>query len=103
MSFNQSRLTLIQNAKTLAPSNRQRGAYDCDESPAIAEFKGVLQADAYASFDTIFEDVTVREAAYWAHARRKFHDLHAARPTPLTIEALRRIAELYLIEAEILG
>jgi len=43
------------------------------------------------------------EAACWAHARRKFHDLHAARPTALTTEALRRIAELYVIEAEIRG
>ena len=43
------------------------------------------------------------EAACWAHARRKFHDLHVARPSPLTTEALRRIAELYLIEADIRG
>ncbi|OEZ83369.1 transposase IS66 family protein [Janthinobacterium sp. HH104] len=45
----------------------------------------------------------MHEAACWVHARRKFHDLHAARPTPLTTEALRRIAELYVIEAEIRG
>ena len=69
----------------------------------LARFEGVLQADAYAGFNALFEDGTVREAACWAHARRKFHDLHAARPTPLTTEALRRIAELYVIEAEIRG
>jgi len=32
-----------------------------------------------------------------------FHDLHAARATPLTTEALRRIAELYVVESEIRG
>jgi hypothetical protein len=63
----------------------------------------VLQADAYAGFNALFEDGTIHEAACWAHARRKFHDLHAARPSALTTEALRRIAELYLIEAEIRG
>ena len=69
----------------------------------LAKFEGVLQADAYAGFNALFDDGTVREAACWAHARRKFHDLHAARPTSLTTEVLRRIAELYVIEADIRG
>jgi transposase len=69
----------------------------------LANFKGVLQADAYAGFNALFDDGTVREAACWAHARRKFYDLHEARPSALTTEALRRIGELYLIEAEIRG
>ncbi len=38
----------------------------------LARFEGVLQADAYAGFNVLFEDGTVREAACWAHARRKF-------------------------------
>jgi transposase len=63
----------------------------------------VLQADAYAGFNTLYEGGGIDETACWAHARRKFHDLHVARPSPLTTEALRRIAELYLIEAEICG
>lgn len=62
----------------------------------LARFEGVLQADAYAGFNALFEDGVFREAACWAHARRKFYDLHAARPTALTTEALRRIAELYV-------
>ncbi|MET3135658.1 transposase, partial [Oxalobacteraceae bacterium GrIS 1.11] len=69
----------------------------------LAHFKGVLQADAYAGFNALYLDGTIREAACWAHARRKFYDLHAARPSALTTEALRRIAELYVIEAEIRG
>jgi transposase len=63
----------------------------------LANFEGVLQADAYAGFNALFKDGTIQEAACWAHARRKFHDLHAARATPLITEALRRIAELYVI------
>jgi transposase len=69
----------------------------------LAKFEGVLQADAYAGFNALYEGGGIEEAACWAHARRKFHDLHVARPSPLTTEALRRIAELYLIEADIRG
>jgi transposase len=69
----------------------------------LAHFKGVLQADAYAGFNALFDDSSISEAARWAHARRKFYDLHDSRPSALTTEALRRIAELYAIEAEIRG
>jgi len=69
----------------------------------LANFSGVLQADAYAGFNALYVDGTIREAACWAHARRKFYDLHVARPSAITTEALRRIAELYVIEAEIRG
>ena len=67
----------------------------------LAKFKGILQADAFAGFNALFETDTIREAACWAHARRKFFDLHDARPSAVTAEALRRIGELYGIEAEI--
>ena len=69
----------------------------------LANFSGVLQADAYAGFNALYVDGTIHEAACWAHARRKFYDLHVARPSAITTEALRRIAELYVIEAEIRG
>jgi hypothetical protein len=69
----------------------------------LSQFKGVLQADAYAGFNAIFEDNQVMEAACWAHARRKFHDLHAVRPSAITTEALARIGALYGIEAEVRG
>lgn len=69
----------------------------------LAIFKGVLQADAYAGFNALYVDGTIEEAACRAHARRKFHDLHAARPSAITTEALRRIAALYVIEAELRG
>ncbi len=38
-----------------------------------------------------------------AHLRRKIHDVHVRIPTDITTEALRRIDELYAIEAEIRG
>jgi transposase len=39
----------------------------------------------------------------WAHVRRKFFDFHHATGSPVAAEALRRIAELYQIEARIRG
>ncbi|WP_436834856.1 IS66 family transposase [Shigella flexneri] len=45
----------------------------------------------------------MKEAGCLAHARRKIHDEDVRRPTEMTQEALRRIAELYDIEAEIRG
>ena len=69
----------------------------------LANYQGVLQADAYAGFNALYEDGMIQEAACWAHARRKFYDLHEARPSALTTEALRRIGELYAIEAKIRG
>ena len=49
------------------------------------------------------ESGEVKEAACWAHARREFYDLHVARPSAVTQEALERIGALYAIEAEIRG
>jgi transposase len=69
----------------------------------LAGFRGVLQADAYAGFNALYESGAIQEAACWAHARRKFYDLHEAQPSALTTEALRRIAELYVIEVDIRG
>lgn len=69
----------------------------------LAGFNGVLQADAFPGYDKIFADGSIKEAACMAHARRKIHDLHVRKATPTTIEALRRIGELYAIEAQIRG
>jgi transposase len=66
-------------------------------------YTGALQADAYAGFQHLYESGTIIEVACWAHARRKFHEIHIAHPSPATSEAIERIAALYAIEAEIRG
>ncbi|EOA2027764.1 IS66 family transposase [Escherichia coli] len=45
----------------------------------------------------------ITEAACWAHARRKIHDVHVRIPSALTEEALEQIGQLYAIEADIRG
>ncbi|MFT3523506.1 IS66 family transposase, partial [Klebsiella pneumoniae] len=45
----------------------------------LRSFRGVLQADAFAGYDRLFstsrEGGVLTEAACWAHARRKIHDV----------------------------
>jgi transposase len=69
----------------------------------LKNFTGVLQADAYAGFGALYESGAIREALCWAHARRQFYDLHVARASAVTAEALDRIGALYAIEADIRG
>jgi transposase len=69
----------------------------------LKDFWGTLQADAFAGYNAIYESGDVREAACMAHARRKFHDLFVACRNEVNTEALRRIGELYAIEAAIRG
>ncbi len=69
----------------------------------LAGFAGTLQADAYAGFNRLYEGGQIRQAACWAHVRRKFFDLHQAHSSALAAEAIRRIGALYEIEAEIRG
>ncbi|HEY5308736.1 MAG TPA: IS66 family transposase, partial [Casimicrobiaceae bacterium] len=69
----------------------------------LKDFQGALQADGFSGFDGLYIDGRVREAACWAHARRKFYDLHADTRSPLAEQALTQIQGLYAIEAEVRG
>jgi hypothetical protein len=78
------------------------------EHPAahLAGFEGVLQVDGYGGFKRLLRDRppgAIRLAFCWAHCRRRFYEIHQATGSPLAEEALRRIGELYAIEAEIRG
>jgi transposase len=75
------------------------------ERPAghLERFKGVVQVDGYPGFERLCAGGQIQLAACWAHARRKFYEVHQATGSPVAAEALRRIAELYAIEATIRG
>ena len=68
----------------------------------LSTFQGALQADAYAGFQHLYGK-DIYEAACWAHARRKFHEIHVVHASPTTTEALARIGALYAIEEEVRG
>jgi len=75
----------------------------------LATYSGVLHADGYAGFRELYEPrkpnepPAIREAACWAHSRRKFFDLTTSGQAPIAEETLRRIGELYNIERTIRG
>jgi transposase len=89
-------------------SENRQGAHPRNH---LAEFAGVLQVDGYTGFDRIAGDRpkgAVKLAFCWAHVRRKFYDFHQATGSVpakagIAAEALRRIAEIYGIEARIRG
>jgi transposase len=66
-------------------------------------FRGTLQADAYAGFNQLYERGDIREAACWAHVRRKFYELQQTHASPIATEAIDRIGKLYRIESQIRG
>jgi transposase len=75
------------------------------ERPAshLTRFRGVVQVDGYPGFERLCAGGNIQLAACWAHARRKFYEVHQATGSPVAAEALRRIAQLYAIEATIRG
>lgn len=75
------------------------------ERPAahLNQFKGVLQVDGYPGFEQLTTGGNIVLAACWAHARRKFYDVQQATGSPIAGEVLRRIGELYAIEADVRG
>lgn len=87
----------------------------------LADYAGILQADAYGGYTKLYEPDrkpgAILEAACWAHARRPFFAMadlaentrRAARGqtpgaiSPLALEAVRRIDALFEIERSING
>lgn len=71
-------------------------------------FEGTLQVDGYAGYEALTRakrtgGKPLLLAYCWAHCRRKLHEIHKRDTSPIAAEGLRRIAELYAIEAEIRG
>lgn len=82
----------------------------------LARFHGVLQADAYGEYKSLYAEDrpggAITEAACWAHGRRKFYvlaDLEAkARDprvviSPIALEAVKKIDAIFELERAITG
>jgi transposase len=73
----------------------------------LASYAGLMQADAYAGFNRLYESNRkpgpIIEAACWAHGRRKFFDLARINKAPIATEAVERIDALFAIEREVNG
>jgi transposase len=83
----------------------------------LAGYCGILQADAYAGFNTLYQPGRkpgpITEAGCWSHARREFFELadiaskaRDQKPTtisPIAFEAVRKMDEIFLLERSING
>jgi transposase len=84
----------------------------------LAEYAGVLQADAFEGYNRLYlperKPGPILEALCWSHARRKFFELadiaanmrrskNAPPISPIALEAVKRIDALFAVEREING
>ena len=73
----------------------------------LAEYGGILQADAYAGFNDLYDPRRkpgpITEAACWSHARRKFFVLADVAKAPLALQAVRRIDAIFAVERALNG
>ena len=88
---------------TYAPGRSGSHAMDI-----LRGFDGILQVDGYAGYNALAELRRVGGApltlAYcWAHSRRKLHDIYQKDGSEIAAEGLRRIAQIYKIEASVRG
>ena len=66
-----------------------------------------MQADAFSGYNALYaaerKPAPVVEAACWSHGRREFFDLAKLGRSPISLEIVRRIDELFAAEREING
>ncbi|QFI66395.1 Mobile element protein [Sinorhizobium alkalisoli] len=89
-------------AFTYAPG---RGGHHAER--ILHGFTGVLQVDGYAGYNRLISPDRVgpdiRLAYCWAHARRKLVEITRTGSAPIAEEGVKRIGELYRIEADLRG
>ena len=88
---------------TYAPGRQGSHAMDI-----LRGFDGILQVDGYTGYDALagpnrVNGKPVTLAYCWAHARRKLHDIYQKDGSEIAAEGLRRIAQIYKVEAGIRG
>jgi transposase len=70
----------------------------------LGDWRGHLMVDDYSGYKALFDHKRTTtpciELGCWAHVRRKFFDLHQANASPMALEALQRISQLYAIEQQ---
>jgi transposase len=83
----------------------------------LADYCGILQADAYAGFNALYKPDrrpgAITEAGCWAHARRKLFELadiaakvRKGKPTtisPIAFEAVQKFDAIFMLERSING
>lgn len=65
------------------------------------DYKGFLQTDGYGGYTEIGMREGITHVGCWAHIRREFHGIYVSQKSPLALEAIKQIRELYTIEDEL--
>jgi transposase len=87
----------IEDAPLAIPLDLDRAALS--DVAFLHDFRGYLQADAYAGYDALYAAGRVIEVGCWAHARRYFWDAKPADEARALL-ALGFIQQLYQVESE---
>ncbi|MEY4891144.1 MAG: hypothetical protein RIQ75_2274 [Pseudomonadota bacterium] len=70
-------------------------------------YRGILQVDGYAAYNKLVRkdggNDGPRLAGCWAHSRRRFYELHAAGDSQVATTTVKRMADLWKLEAEVRG
>ena len=70
-------------------------------------YRGILQVDGYAAYNRLGKPDGANDAATlagcWAHARRKFYELHTNESSPLASRTVEMMAPLWAVEEDIRG
>lgn len=66
----------------------------------LSGFKGILQTDLYAGYNTVYVPEQAIRAGCWAHVRRKFLEIRKLASESDVGKALELIAKLYHLEAK---
>ena len=75
----------------------------------LGDCRGFLPAEGYAGFNQLYPPTTpggnahLIEVTCWSHFRRKLYDVHHATASPIALEALERIAALFVVESSVSG
>ena len=70
----------------------------------LANYQGVLHADAYSGYNKLYSDQQISEAACWAHTRRKFYEVIIANnKAEIASKILQQISKIYDLEELVRG
>ncbi len=73
----------------------------------LADYRGILQCDGYAAYRSLAAPKGGEDGATlvycWSHVRRGFVDPAKSKAAPIAEKALRRVAALYAVKAEVRG
>jgi transposase len=68
----------------------------------LGDYQGCLQTDGYSGYTKLGEKTGITHVGCWAHIRREFHRVYESQEhSPLALEAIKLIRELFHIETRL--